>query len=572
VDPGGTYQPHTEKSFGPYHDIQMIVAGPIVRPLAELARMRWKQATGETPLPPLPAISAFDCSPSLPPSWPENTAVDFYQVEMAAALTMPPGYGRTPMRQVEQLYLDMIQRAQNFIYMENQFFCSQTIAEALNRRLQEVPELRVLLVSCYNPEGIMERKSMWHGRVHFRDTLESNGVGKRVTLTYPASVENGHEKPVRIHSKVMIVDDTYLRVGSSNINNRSMGFDTECDLVIEAHNEEARHKIASIRNDLIREHTGRELASIERIIKHGSSVEKLLNHIPHSRQHLRRIDDEIYRYERFSTLATRIADPHSQLLPELFAMPPFIRHTMRYIPMRLVISIALITAFVLSWQVTPLAEIANPEKMGEWFRGARGEFWFIPLVLGAFILSGIIFFPLTVLIAATAIALPTAVSFPVAIIGSLAGAAIGFLLGRKMGINWLRKITGRYADKIGRYAKRGGIASVAALRMLPVAPYTVVNFGLGMSEISFTTYLAGTLLGLLPGIIAFSFMGKSLASLWENPNAENITWMVVAIVFYLGILAVTHYLAKHWQDNKPATDEKKSLDATPLNQQAMSKG
>ena len=48
-----------------------------------------------------------------------------------------------------------------------------------------------------------------------------------------------------VHSKVMIVDDTLLRVGSANLNNRSMGTDTECDLALEARNDgRARRRFA----------------------------------------------------------------------------------------------------------------------------------------------------------------------------------------------------------------------------------------------------------------------------------------------------------------------------------------
>ncbi len=47
-----------------------------------------------------------------------------------------------------------------------------------------------------------------------------------------------------VHSKVMIVDDGFLRVGSANLNNRSMGADTECDLAFEASCDEHREFIA----------------------------------------------------------------------------------------------------------------------------------------------------------------------------------------------------------------------------------------------------------------------------------------------------------------------------------------
>src|SRR5690606_17340496 len=108
--------------------------------------------------------------------------------------------------------------------------------------------------------------------------------------------------------------DCYLRVGSSNINNRSMRLDTECDLVFEAKDGAARQTVAAIRNDLIREHTGHEAADIERVVRQGE-VGALLNYLTHSRQHLYKLNDERYRYERFSEAAKRFADPERPLLP-----------------------------------------------------------------------------------------------------------------------------------------------------------------------------------------------------------------------------------------------------------------
>ena len=57
-----------------------------------------------------------------------------------------------------------------------------------------------------------------------------------------------------IHSKLIIVDDVFLRIGSSNLNNRSMGLDSECDLAIEATGEEERRTIACLRDRLLAEH------------------------------------------------------------------------------------------------------------------------------------------------------------------------------------------------------------------------------------------------------------------------------------------------------------------------------
>jgi phosphatidylserine/phosphatidylglycerophosphate/cardiolipin synthase-like enzyme len=74
---------------------------------------------------------------------------------------------------------------------------------------------------------------------------------------HPTSRACARARAWTCHSKVMVVDDEWLRIGSSNISNRSMGVDTECDVVVEAQGDKAvRAKIRAFRDQLVAEHAG----------------------------------------------------------------------------------------------------------------------------------------------------------------------------------------------------------------------------------------------------------------------------------------------------------------------------
>ena len=77
---------------------------------------------------------------------------------------------------------------------------------------------------------------MRNGRIRFRSILENADIGDRWRMVHPQVTSEGKTADIMIHSKVMIIDDCLLRVGSANLNQRSMGADTECDLTIEASN------------------------------------------------------------------------------------------------------------------------------------------------------------------------------------------------------------------------------------------------------------------------------------------------------------------------------------------------
>jgi phospholipase D1/2 len=93
---------------------------------------------------------------------------------------------------------------------------------------------------------------------------------ERLGVYWPVTEEG---TPIYVHSKVLVADDQLLRIGSSNLNNRSLGFDSECDLAIEAHPDNPGRSavITAFRNDLVGEHLGISGAEFGRAIdEHGS--------------------------------------------------------------------------------------------------------------------------------------------------------------------------------------------------------------------------------------------------------------------------------------------------------------
>lgn len=544
VDPAGTLQPRQYVAYGPYHDVQMVVAGDAARQLAELVRRRWRLAAGYDPLPLRPHAGA-----GLPAAWPDSDPPQMAGVSTAISLTEPGLYGAPANRQVERMYLDMIAAAENFIYIENQFVAYAPIAQALNARLREKPGLRVLILSCFDPEGMFEKKAMWTARAAFRDLLLADGVQQRAAIAYPVSAEGDTERPVRVHSKVMIVDDRYLRVGSSNINIRSMTLDTECDLVIAGNDAAARRAIAAIRTDLIREHTGKEAREIERLIGQGGAIGAFLQPTPGSRQRLRPVDDEKYRLEKFSQTVRALADPGSPMLPEDLTLPyryPGLnRKWIMYLPP--VLFFLLLAGLALVWRYTPLSEFASPERLAPLMQGMTAAGWTILVVIGAMAFAQFMFFPLLVVTAGAAMAFGPFGGFTLSLTSALVTAAFGFFAGRWLGRRFLRVLFGPVSERIAFYVRRGGVTGMTILRMVPIAPFNAINIALGISGMSFPVYMAGTLLGLLPGMLIISFAGHSLAQLWLSPSPRGILYAATAAAVWMAGLAAAHMIVRRWQ-------------------------
>lgn len=233
------------KPYGPWHDVTMMTSGEIAGALAEIGRERWKLATSK-PLSPVKAATK--------PHWPEDLPVQFENVSIAISRTRAEYKDASEIREVEQLHLDIIQSAQSFIYIENQYLTSGKVAAAIAERMQRPDPPEIVVVMPRTADGWLEQRAMDAARVLLTREIAKSDPANRFRIYVPVT-RGGTD--IYVHAKVTIVDDRILRVGSSNLNNRSLGFDSECDLTIDAAlpgNEAVPLTIANIRNDLIAEH------------------------------------------------------------------------------------------------------------------------------------------------------------------------------------------------------------------------------------------------------------------------------------------------------------------------------
>ncbi|WP_243373410.1 phospholipase D-like domain-containing protein [Microvirga solisilvae] len=231
--------------YDPVHDIQMVVTGAAAHSIAELACTRWKIATGEE-LSPLPY-------PALNP-WPEDLSPDFTNAPIAIARTYPAWGEHSAVQEAAALNLDALSAAKHSIYIEAQYMTAPYIGDVLEQHLSDPLGPEIVVIQTHESHGWAEKKVMGTNRDRLIRRLRKADRYDRLRAYYPVVPSEGGSCQVLIHSKLIIVDDTFLRIGSSNLNNRSIGLDTECDLAIEATNDEMRRTIAGLRNRLLAEH------------------------------------------------------------------------------------------------------------------------------------------------------------------------------------------------------------------------------------------------------------------------------------------------------------------------------
>ena len=179
-------------------------------------------------------------------------------------------------------------------------------------------------------------------------------------------------------------------------------------------------------------------------------------------------------------------------------------------------------ALVGAWRLTPPSEWARPARVQELFETIR-EGPMAPLaVIGVYLVGGLIGFPVTLLITVTGMTFGPFAGLAYAMIGSLIAAAVVFAIGAGLGRRQLRAWMGPRVQRVSRGIAKQGVLAVAALRVVPIAPYTVINLVAGASHVRFVDFIAGTFLGMLPGVLILTALGGRLKEIWERPTLMNV--------------------------------------------------
>ncbi len=258
------------KPYGPWHDITMMIEGDAACTLGDLGRARWVTAGGD-PLEP--------CDPQAESAWPEKLAAQFTDVDIGIARTRAAYRGAPEVTEIEELFVEHIARARRFIYAESQYFASRRIAEAIALRVAEPDPPEIVLINPLSAEGWLEQAAMDGARVRLLHAIGERDHKRAFRIFVPFASEG---TPIYVHAKLMIVDDEVLRIGSANMNNRSMGLDTECDVFIDAArpgNGHASAAITSLRHTLLAEHCGLEPSQVTALLDEQGSMAAMIDRL-----------------------------------------------------------------------------------------------------------------------------------------------------------------------------------------------------------------------------------------------------------------------------------------------------
>lgn len=312
LDPDGN-------TYDPFHDVHTIVAGEVAHALGDLARQRWHRATGEQ-LAPTQRRPVSDV-------WPTGVSVDLSNLPVGLARTQPKFEDQPEVREIEHLYLDAIAAARRSIFMESQYLTAHRIGEALHTRLSGPRAPEVVVVTRMKSDGWLERHTMDALRARLIRRLREAAQPNRFRVYWPTASWMSADTCLGVHSKLLMVDDSILTIGSANCSNRSMGLDTECNLVIDG----TQHKtvqavLKRVRHKLLGEHLGRHVSEVQQTERRKRSIIGTINDLNTRNRQLHEYscggDDAIERLLPSTTLIDPERPVQADQLWRMLSRPP----------------------------------------------------------------------------------------------------------------------------------------------------------------------------------------------------------------------------------------------------------
>ncbi len=541
-------------AYPPFHDIQALVDGAAAAALMEIFLERWQRAGGQD----IRALSGIDAlrhqrtaGDARSDPWPEATEVLLRDAQVGIARTLPAYRDHDEVREVERLYLDTISQSRELLYIENQYLTSRTIGDALCHSLQKDSGPQILIILPEKTGHWLEQHTMDILRARLLARLRAADRHGRLRVCYPEvpGLETGC---LMVHAKLMISDDQVLRVASSNLSNRSMGLDSECDLCVIARDAQEREALRSLRQRLLGMFLSVDSQAIARAEDHarkqGGGLFAALDALTESDSGAGRDDRKRVHLEKLDGLADpewdrqlpdeRVVDPDRPLSTELITDVVVGKENLPFMRWRVLTMAGLVVLLLLLvavWRWTPVGDWLEPRMLAEGVRGLTSTPWGIPLGVLGFVAASLAAVPVTLLILTSSLVFGTMTGASVALIGSVLSALIGYGIGRFTGRSLVERLADGRIGQLSQRLGRRGILTIITVRIVPVAPFAVLNLLAGAMHISLRDFAIGTTVGMLPGIIALAIFAEGLLSLIGQADLHAVALILVGVLGLAGL-------------------------------------
>jgi uncharacterized membrane protein YdjX (TVP38/TMEM64 family) len=177
-----------------------------------------------------------------------------------------------------------------------------------------------------------------------------------------------------------------------------------------------------------------------------------------------------------------------------------------------------------------------------WLGLAADGPWALPVAVLSFAILAFVGVPQFVLIAAAVVAFGAWTGFAYSWIGTMVSALVGFYLGRGAGARTLKALSGESMQRFMDLVGRNGFLASLIVRLVPSAPFIVVNMAAGVTPMRMRDFTLGTAIGIIPKIVLTAFAGNSIVQILKGEGGEHLVGLALIVAVWIGI----GWFARKW--------------------------
>jgi len=206
------------------------------------------------------------------------------------------------------------------------------------------------------------------------------------------------------------------------------------------------------------------------------------------------------------------------------------------------ISLGLFAVVVTIFLVGRFGLNIEPGQIGTWFESAADQWYALPVTIVIFTVLAFVGAPQFALIGAAVFAFGPSQGFLYSWIATLCSSTVTFYTGRLVGADAVRRYGGQTVNRISEFVGRNGFFASMIVRIVPSAPFIVVNMAAGASHMSYWAFVGGLALGVIPKTALVAFAGGGLMALFAGGGLTAILALVAVAAGWIGFML----LARRW--------------------------
>jgi len=205
--------------------------------------------------------------------------------------------------------------------------------------------------------------------------------------------------------------------------------------------------------------------------------------------------------------------------------------------------LAFACALTAIWRYTPLAAWTDADRVIAWTADFSNLWWAPLVVILAYTPACIVLFPRALITLIAVAAFGPWHGFAYAMCGVLLACALTYSVGTRMNRETVRRLARGKLTRMTQIMRHRGVIAMTAVRLVPLAPFAVVNVVAGAIHLRFRHFMIGSALGILPGTLLATVFGDQLVSGLKDPRSINL-WLVgaLAVALIVGTRLVRRWL------------------------------